>query len=477
MSLTENRLNKEILNFFSSLPRKDNAKVLIGFSGGADSLSLAILLWENRKKLKIEPVLAYLDHGIRAAEELETEGIFARSFAEKLGIKLFRGEIAAGVLKERARSEGRSLEEVARLSRYDFFKGLMDKKGFDLLALGHHQDDQMETLIMRFFQGGSAAGLSGIKAVRGNIIRPLLAVEKRTLIKFLEERGDVWITDPSNLDEDFLRNRIRNNLMPAIEAVFPGYRRSLSSLSDKMASTAAFIEAEQKSRVQWRAVKGVDQNTTWSLDSEVFFNTPRTLVIESLFNLYNLTFPERKRVPFRFLNSLSSSAEGGILEKSDGVLLAGYGISLKILKGRVFWSRDIVFPQKNSYLIIIRNNRSFIVSEYKFKIELIERRYATDNGIYIRKGEINPPVFIRSRLPGDEIYLPEGNKSLKKLFNGWHLDAGDKWKVPVIVDKSGILGVLASPWGGLNRFSERNEVKNKTVNDECWFISWSLREF
>ena len=106
----------------------------------------------------------------------------------------------------------------------------------------------------------------------------------------------------------------------------------------------------------------------------------------------------------------------------------------------------------------------------------MKRDDVPDYGIYLRSSIIEQPVLLRSRQSGDEINLPEGKKSLKKLFNEWQINSGDRWKIPVIQDRNGILGVLGAPWGGKNRFAEY-KVKEKNGADECLFISWSLREF
>ena len=446
--------------------------MLVGFSGGADSLCLLLIINELRGELDLRLGAAYLDHGLRADGERSEEGGFVRGIARRLSLPLHTEVLPPGSLLEEAQTYGLSLEEAARNSRYTFFNRVLSEKQYDYLLLGHHEDDQIETQIMRFFQGAGIGGLAGMKAVNGNILRPILSLPKAEIIEYLKKKGERWITDSSNIKNDFLRNKIRNEFIREVGTIFPGYRKALLNINNKMRSADRFITGETESRLAW-----VEEPHGFSLESDLFFSTPKFLILQSLYTLYNKTCPARGRAPYRFFNTLPEDPDGFIQRKANGILLEGLGIALKIEKERVFWGRDIVFPKKNSYLIMVNCDCSFSIGEYDFKIELMKRKAVFGGGIYIRVDEITPPFFLRSRHPGDEIQLHEGKKKLKKLFNSWGILESDRWKIPVLADRSGILGVLGGPWGGRNRFSAGDKVNNKTGDDLCYVIRWSLREY
>ena len=291
MSLIENRLKKVITDFFSEYLPDGRNRLLIGFSGGADSLCLARLLCKYKSEFEVDPALAYLDHGIRSDEERQIERDFAVSTSRELGVSLYSHSIKAGELEKRACEEGKSLEDSAREARYGFFDRVLEREGYDFIALGHHRDDNMETLIMRFFQGAGPSGLGGIKPVRGKYIRPFLSIPKKDITGCLQEQGRDWLTDSTNRKNIYLRNGIRNRIVPVVTDVFPGYPGALENLSRRNTEISEFIDNETLRRLRW---KKEPAESTYSIESGTFFGEARLLVINSLYGLYNLTFPEKK---------------------------------------------------------------------------------------------------------------------------------------------------------------------------------------
>ncbi|MEW5814251.1 MAG: tRNA lysidine(34) synthetase TilS, partial [Spirochaetota bacterium] len=243
MLLTEKTkcLEDTFVQFLEDYSIKRNVSILIGFSGGPDSTALLALFSKVSARWNIHLECAYVDHGIRTEAELHEDYRIVRQNADFFRTKLTILKVPPGKIQAVSRRERRSVEEVARLFRFKMLSKLLLERKFEYLALGHTMDDHLETMIMHFFQGSGAAGLKGIPQIHGRIIRPLLRCRKTDLVDYLKGQQIPWAADLSNLQDVFLRNRVRKRLIPAVEEIFPGYRNSLAVLAYKMKLTEHFI--------------------------------------------------------------------------------------------------------------------------------------------------------------------------------------------------------------------------------------------
>lgn len=192
---------------------------LIGFSGGADSLALLLLLWAHWPEQRERLVPAHFNHRLRGAES-DADERFAREICAELGLPFRSGAWADAPEK--------SSEDAARQARYSFFDYTAGEVGANTLALGHQLDDVAETQLMRLARGASSAGLAAPRPVREwgkgrKILRPLLTVSGSELREALRQAGIAWRTDSSNEGSAYLRNRIRRDVVPAwLRAAGPG---------------------------------------------------------------------------------------------------------------------------------------------------------------------------------------------------------------------------------------------------------------
>ena len=191
--------------------------VILGFSGGKDSVTLAFLLQELQKHIPFRLVAAYFNHGLR--RDAGDEERWTRAFCAAHGIEL---EIGSRDLK-RFREENRlNLEHAASLSRYDFFNGLTERLPRARVATAHSRSDLSETFFIKLFRGSGLQGLSAIfQNKEKRIIRPLLIFSEGEILAFLKRNRLEYYQDPTNLQQDFLRNRIRHRLMPAARKIEP----------------------------------------------------------------------------------------------------------------------------------------------------------------------------------------------------------------------------------------------------------------
>ena len=206
-----------------------DVSIVVAVSGGVDSIVLLDVLDGLGYPLHV----AHLDHALRPNSA--DDGRFVADEAQRRGLpcSVERRDVSAY-----ARTEGLSLEEAGRRQRYAFLDQVASRVGSEFIALGHHADDQAETVILRLLRGSGATGLGGMEIAReGRYLRPLLRVRRAEIEKYARQRGLCYREDPSNRDPRFLRNRVRGELMPLLES----YN---SNIAEVLNRTAALLKAE-----------------------------------------------------------------------------------------------------------------------------------------------------------------------------------------------------------------------------------------
>jgi tRNA(Ile)-lysidine synthase len=187
--------------------------VLVAVSGGSDSVALLLLLRDLAENGKFGVAgLAHLNHGLRPTADRDER--FCRDLAARLHLRI---SVKQEDVKGFARGRNLSVEDAARRIRYDFLEQAADAFGADRIAVGHTQDDQAETLLLKLIRGAGLTGLGGIRPRRGRIIRPLLDAARGDLRKYLSDVGQEWIDDESNEDLANPRNRIRHRVLPELD--------------------------------------------------------------------------------------------------------------------------------------------------------------------------------------------------------------------------------------------------------------------
>ena len=186
--------------------------VLVGVSGGADSVALARVLLALGPRLDLTLKILHVNHGLRA--EADAEAAFVEALGRRWGVPVVVERLGL------TPGPGQSLEARARGERYAAFRRWAGALGASRVALGHTADDQAETVLMRLLEGAGPRGLAGIPAVRGLFIRPLIEVRRQEIEAELRRAGVEWVEDPSNRDLKLLRNRIRHDLLPFLASTY-----------------------------------------------------------------------------------------------------------------------------------------------------------------------------------------------------------------------------------------------------------------
>lgn len=202
-------------------------KIVVGVSGGADSIALLQVLHYFSKPKNYSLVVAHINHMTRG-ESSYGDAEFVKAAAEQLGLSFYLKEIDVG--KERFQLK-QSFQEAARIIRYQFFEEILKVVGGNKIALGHSADDQVETILMNIVRGSGLKGLAGIPQIRGKIIRPFLEIYRKDLEDYLKEHRVPFRNDLSNNDKKYLRNRVRHELIPQLESYNPGIKKNLQEMS------------------------------------------------------------------------------------------------------------------------------------------------------------------------------------------------------------------------------------------------------
>ena len=214
------------------------ASAVVGVSGGADSVALLHMLTALAPSMGFTVCAAHFNHGIRGAAA-DADEAFVQRLCARLGVPLFCGQADVPSLAE---SRGQTLEQAAREARYAFLEEARVHFGADVIAVAHHMDDQAETLLLHLARGAGLAGLVGMKARRGRVIRPLLPLRRSEIEAYLSQEGLSFCTDETNLLRDSTRNRIRLDVLPYLaEHVNPAIVPALCAASELLAQDEAYL--------------------------------------------------------------------------------------------------------------------------------------------------------------------------------------------------------------------------------------------
>ncbi len=214
-----------------------NEKILVAFSGGADSVALLSVLKKISSDLNLKIFAAHLNHGIRGIEADRDED-FCRNICQKMDVPFESRYVS---VPEEAKRTGQGLEACARKIRYDFLFETAEKFKCNKIATAHHADDNIETVLLHIIRGTGLKGLVGIPPKRGNIIRPLLIFRKKELIKYLENEGLDFVYDSTNSDLELTRNKIRHKLLSTVYEINPRADTAFSNMSKLVEEDNKFL--------------------------------------------------------------------------------------------------------------------------------------------------------------------------------------------------------------------------------------------
>ena len=379
----------------------ENDTAVCGLSGGADSVCLLLALYELRERLGINVEALHVNHGIRGGESDRDED-FCRELCGRLGVPFtaVRCDVPAF-----AGEKGLSLEEAARELRYGIFaENSRGKK----LATAHNAGDNLETVLLNLTRGTALRGMAGIPPVRGNIIRPLLSATRQDIEGFLASRGQSYVTDSTNLSDDYTRNKLRHRVIPMLEEIN----------GSVIAASVRSIEAmrDENSLIEEETAKALEMcrkaNTLTGLRR--FHRVIRRRCIAALLS--------ENRLPYshdRLAEADRILMEGGKLCISGDTYLVGRGDELSLAslpreapeytEKELQTGENLIYPGKGLLCEVVNCDDLGKIQAVNKKLTIMHLDY----------DKIKGRAFVRGRKFGDRIQLPgrDFTSSVKKLIN------------------------------------------------------------
>ncbi len=427
-------------------------RVLAGLSGGADSVCLLFVLLELRRELDFELFCAHVNHNLRGEESARDEA-FVRELCRAQGVPLVCRSCR---VRERAEEEGRSLEEMGRICRYEAFGEIAGEQGCSRIAVAHHADDQAETMLFHLFRGTGIRGLSGMRPVRGKVIRPLLILESKEIREWLAERGIAWCTDSTNQSEDYTRNRIRRTVLPcAREQVNPGAVRHMAETARELWEIEDFLG--EKTEEAFRLCVRREDEGCFLLE-EVFARfrpvIARRVLLLCLKETGGLRDVERRHT--ELLWKLFEQGTGSSLDLPKGRR------AVREYKGVWIGRRSAERDESGSARPAVPGSCRTGAYIWTFSLENADKSQIIPKKTYTKwfdYDKIIQCLEIRKRRPGDylEINKEHGRKKLKDFLIDEKVPAREREKLWLLADGSHIL------WIPGMRISEAYKVTEHTI--------------
>ncbi len=410
---------------------RDGDRVVVAVSGGPDSVCLLDILQELVDELGIELVVAHFDHGLRPGED-ETENSFVESLAAALTLPFETKKADPGMGQKSA-----SIEERARHARYQFLEEVKEKFSAQKIATGHNLNDQAETVLMRLLRGSGPSGLAGIPPCRDEkIIRPLIEITRGEIESYLEHKGLTHMTDSSNLQACYLRNKIRLELLPRLREYQPRIVELLGRTADIMRNDEAWLAAQAEEWVGGSTETRVDgEEIRISLSS--FIILPEALKNRVIRYALKMTGGSLRRVSFRHIEAIRQMAMG---EKPQALVNLPNGIIVKKVYDRLVFTgtKD---SRSEGFCYLLDGPGKFDLTALGCTILLteVEKAALSDMGAsrwcaFLNADHLIYPVMIRNVRPGDK-FIPfgmSGHKKIKDFFMDLKVPSETRAKTPIL---------------------------------------------
>ncbi|MBE6936872.1 MAG: tRNA lysidine(34) synthetase TilS [Ruminococcaceae bacterium] len=439
--------------------------VLCAVSGGADSVCMLHVLHSLSARHDWRISVAHVNHALRGAESDRDEA-FVKSLCDSLAVPFYAQKIDVAALSA-ARHQG--IEETARDVRYAFFHQVMEAQGIKILATAHTAKDNLETALYRFARGTGTAGLAGIPLSRpvpgGTVVRPLLSERREEIEAYLLEHGISHVTDSSNLEEVYTRNRIRHRILPELLALNPSLYDTAAQTLRTLRQDADFIEsaadAAYRELVRER-----------SIDAAALAALHPAVSGRLILRLYRETAPEGRELTVGNIAEVLSAARsdspsacavlpGGVTARREYERLsfqAGQGTATLISR-TLTPGETTDFPEAG-FSISCRFTPNCCLN-----LQNIQK-------FYFDSSHICGILSVRARVPGDRIHLAghDHSKSVKKALIDARVPRDRRDLVPVICDEAGIAAV-----GGMGT-AKRLAVTDATESVLVLEINYSMEE-
>lgn len=434
-------------------------RILLGVSGGPDSIALLHMLVELSSRYDLSLAVAHLNHNLRP-QTARREAAWVASAASRLGLPFFTATRDV----ERYRHDQRlSPEEAARQVRYEFLIRTARQQGYQRIAIGHQADDNAELVLMYLMRGSGSLGLAGIPPVRQNlIIRPLIRVTRQQILAYLSAHNLTYCTDHTNFDNSLTRNRVRNNLLPHLKQAYnPGIVQTLNRLAEIMRTeqdwTASLIDSVYR-RVC--AFSGPDR-----IQISIGQLVPEHVAVQRriLRQAIAAVKGDLRRISYGHIQDalalIASGSQYGSIDLPDKIRLQKIDTIAYIIKESVWLRRSptenrhrrpvhfnyaIPEPENDDLEIEVKEAGFRLMLQHVQPDSIAEIRKAGQWVAFFDKDALKFPLVLRNYQPGDR-FVPlgmTGRQKLKKYFIDQKVPREQRTRCPVLLSDDTVLWVV-----------------------------------
>ncbi|MGQ4807084.1 tRNA(Ile)-lysidine synthase [Candidatus Entotheonellaceae bacterium PAL068K] len=431
-----------------------DAKVIVAVSGGPDSIALLSVLYQLRLRYSLTLIVAHVNHQLRGSEACR-DALFVEQQATRLELPFYQTRVDVKALQ---RASGLSPQHAARQLRYEFLESLQRVLTATHIALGHTADDQAETLLMRLLRGGGPAALAGMAAVRSPFIRPLITTTRHAILGYLRAAGIPWRTDRSNTHRDYLRNRLRLDLLPVLQRYNPRVVRRFNELADMLRADNVLLEHQTTALVE--------QAVHWQADGVVLIQctpyraAPLALQRRLLCRLMDALLPPADSVSFQHVEALRQLLVTGMTGKR--LTLPGKLLAERHLQTVRLWTPHSLPTVARTFTFPVPGNVAIPELGLRLFSEIIcPAAYsgaAAPRLAYLDLSRMGVPLTVRFPLPGDRFYPlgAPGRKKLKNFFVNTKVPRAERPSVPLVLSGDEIVWVVGY------RIAESAKVRPET---------------
>ena len=403
--------------------------VVVALSGGADSIALFHFLYQNREKLQINLSIAHLNHGLRGKES-DGDEEFVKNVAEKYNLPF---HVKHEHMSTQQAPKGMGTEQWARQLRYSFLQDVAEKQCAKI-ATAHTLSDNCETLLFHLARGTSVKGTAGIARVRENIIRPFIEITRTEVESYCDNNNLEYVTDSTNLTDDYTRNNIRHNVLPVLISINSKAETSMGRFLNNQKEIYDYFDKQARILLNDAEIESgkYDRNILRKADD---------LILKQALAILIDTKTDVNSTKLNLVFDLFENEKGAVEIKKNEILV----INDKFL----YWKELIIQTVCKEKELVIGENVLFdgcivyaeqLNCKKNMKFPDISKKALKFHADY---GKINADMLLRTRQTGDT-FKPIGrncSKSLKKFFIEQKTPVADRDKTPVLAQGSKIVWV------------------------------------
>lgn len=406
------------------------SRILLAVSGGIDSMVMLHAIYHqflsknDLQNLWEKIFVITINHNIREKEESAGDAELVQSWCIRHQITCKVEELAVGSVSSCAQMRKMGTEEAARFLRYNAIYQYREEIKADCICFAHNQNDQLETLLQRTFQGSILQSSIGIVQQRQYIYRPLLPISRSQIISYAEKNQVPYRTDKTNFETDYFRNKIRHLLIPVLDTHFSGWDTGLLHGAEKNALVSDFVHQEA-SKIKWEKEEKGKEMFLWT-DAKAFFSYHKIVQIQALYTGLSF-FSLQKRISYNLLVEFIE----------NGKRVVSSGLEIVVNNNKVYIKKAVGTVADSGFFAIIDSYGETQIASYTFSVIPVQEWESMDfHNKQCFIGSFALPLLVRSKQPRDVILQAHnGHQEVKKILSSWGVPSDIQNDIPVVLEK------------------------------------------